>query len=106
MEAEKVRNVFKKALGTNYQKLSDTYVLEYLISKTYSFSSFFDILGIIKEFDLDKKDFEASISPFLDDVDIDKEDQRDILNELWAEMGFNTRQTSKQVMQLILHLQL
>jgi hypothetical protein len=42
METEKVRVNFKKALGSNYSKLNDTFVLEYLIS-------------LIKDFGEDKK---------------------------------------------------
>jgi ATP-binding cassette subfamily F protein 3 len=83
METEKVRVNFKKALGSNYSKLNDTFVLEYLIS-------------LIKDFGEDKKEFEASIAPFLEDVDIDKEDQRDILDELWNSMGFSSQVQPKK----------
>jgi hypothetical protein len=47
------------------------------------------LVGIIKEFDQDKKEFDASIGPFLEDVEIDKEDQKDILDDLWKQLGFS-----------------
>jgi hypothetical protein len=96
-DSELLKQQITKAWGEHYSKL-DTFVLEYFVS-------------IFKDFDDDKKELKLSISPFLDDIEVDEEDQIDILNSLWESLrgngdGANAKKQTHKLLDAPVNLQI